>query len=107
MLQGKCRESVLATETALLKAIHKLETGSWLGKLRHSDLLLIGITIALLLGLWIDITKLFDWLPQSIENVLPGVLKDQGWFIPVSAWVFALLLVRIIWRNRDKTKDDN
>ena len=127
----QCREDLLKTETALLKAIHKLETESWLDKLRGIDLLLIGITIALLLGLWLESIKLINWLPESIANFLPDVVKDQGWLIAVSAWVFALLLARVFalllvrvfahllvqvfahllaritWRRRDKTKDDN
>jgi hypothetical protein len=100
----QCRKTVLEAETALLEAIHKLETESRLDNLRRIDWILIGITIVLLLVLWLEVTQLINLLPQSIENLLPDVLKDQGWLILVAAWVFVLLLVRK-WHRRDNTKD--
>ncbi len=103
----QCRVNVLAVETRLLEAIHNLETESLLDKLRRIDLILVVTTMVLLLVLWLDAVQLINRLPQRIKDVLPDVLKDQGWLIPVAVWLIVLLLAKRVWISLNKTKDDN
>ena len=109
--KGKCREYVLVTETALLKAIHKLETESWLERLGYIVLLSIGIPFIGVL-LWVlGYIELPDRLTQVIGDALPTVLTDPLWLVLVfllliMLFLVMLLLLRRLWsdlRGRMKT----
>ena len=104
--QEQCRADLLATETALLKAIHKLETESWLDRLGYAELLSIGIPLisfAIIVILFLlGFNELPDRLNQAIGDALPTVVNDSLGLmlvlvlpIIVSLLVVFLLLKRV------------
>ncbi len=108
----QCRANVLATETTLLKAIHKLETESWLDRLEYIVLLSIGIpfigyavfAILLVFG-YIEPP---DWLTQAIDGALPTVLNDPIrllllLILPVIVLLVVFLLLRRVWTDQSFT----
>ena len=111
--QEQCRADLLATETALLKAIHKLETESWLDRLGYAELLSIGIPF-IGLSLWmLDFIELPDRLNRAIGDALPTVLNDSLGLmlvlvlpIIVSLLVVFLLLKRVWSDLRGRMKTD-
>ncbi len=104
----KCRENLLATETALLEAIHKLETESWLERLGYIVLLSIGIpfigytvfAILLVLGS----IEPPDWLTQVIKDALPTLLSDPlGLMLVFVLPIIVSLLVVFLLLRRVRT----
>lgn len=109
----KCREDLLEKETALLEAIHKLETESWLDRLGYIALLSIGIPF---IGLAVTVFQLMsdyieqpDWLNQMIVDAFPTLVSDPLGIILVlvlpiivSLLVVFLLLKRVFSSENGK-----
>lgn len=120
-LTAQCREKVLEAETALLEAIHKLETETWLERVGYVVLLSIGIPL-------VGYTFVFfllvfgyqgqpDWLNRIID-ALPAVLTDPLRLIPALVLPIILLLVMLLlirrmlydirqWQYRRKARRTN
>jgi len=102
--EEQCRENVLAAETTLLEAIHKLETESWLERLRYIVLLSIGIPLFGLAIIFFQLARghidLPDWLTQAINDALLTVLGDPLRVMPVLVLPIILFLVMFLLIRR-------
>lgn len=101
---------VMEAESALLKAIHKLETESWLERLGYIVLLSIGIPV---FGLAVTVFQLAsdhlghpEWLNQMIVDALFTIVSDPlglllVFILPIiiSLLVVLLLLRRVYSKN--------
>ena len=109
----QCHKMVLEAETALLEAIHKLETESWLFRLGYIVLLSIGIPF---IGLAITVFQLVsdlieqpDWLSQLIVDALSTLVSDPLGIMLVlvlpiiMSLLVVFLLLRRVWTDQSFT----